>query len=149
MRNNRPTTRQERNYTFRRLVYDMLVAAKSVELITFTKGDYSAKEAAKVAGLLMARNLDEFFFKQHRLASQGKNVACAYRYDDDVFVADLEIQNWAANANAALSKRNRDRISKLVSHIVANHQPPRNETARNLASESQPDVPFGGAQTIG
>jgi hypothetical protein len=119
MKNNRPCTRRERNYTFRRLTYDTLIAAKSVEMITFTKGDYSAKETAKVAGLLMARNFDEFFFKQHRLARQGRNVACAYRYEDDVLVADLAIQNWAANANAALSKRNNDRIGKLVGHIVA------------------------------
>jgi len=101
-------TKRQRNYALRRVVYDTLIAAKALYVGRSSGRDFSAKEAAKVAGLIMARNLDDFFFMQTRKAARkGKaKPHDAYHYDDDIFVCNFGL-TWAPATNAMLSDADR------------------------------------------
>jgi hypothetical protein len=122
-------TMRQRNYALRRVLYDTLIAAKAVLAVRTSGRDYSAKEAAKAAGLIMARNLDDFFFKQNRVMSgagtrKGKvSPQDAYRKDDDIFVGDFGLR-WTPDQKAMLSDTDYERINKLVGHIVADSPKP-------------------------
>jgi hypothetical protein len=109
MKDNRKSTQKERDYALRRIIYVVLVAAKSLDMIKHDgKGDYSKKEVAKIAGLMMARNLDDFFFKRPNPKKQ---------HPDDIFLADFTLV-WKPSS-AGLSAATNRRISKIAGHIVA------------------------------
>lgn len=119
-----PSTADQRNYALRRVLYNTLIAAKSLDYVPESGDDYSAKEMAKASGLIMARNLDDFFFKMDRDAaratSHGKmpSPQHSYKKADDIFVVDFRIA-WSPPVNAMISERDYERINKLVGHIVA------------------------------
>ncbi|OGV74924.1 MAG: hypothetical protein A3K19_09095 [Lentisphaerae bacterium RIFOXYB12_FULL_65_16] len=103
----RQPTQAEKNYTLRRIVYDVLIATKAVIEFDRTRGDFSKKESFKVAALIMARNLNAFLFQND------------YRYDDDIHVGDFGLQSWAPSKNVELTKVPQKCISKVVGHVVA------------------------------
>jgi hypothetical protein len=111
----------------RRVLYDALIAAKSLDFICQSGKDYSAKEMAKASGLIMSRNLDDFFFKLVRDGNRAKrraerpNPQNSYKKPDDIFVKDFGIR-WSPPTSAMISESNYERINKLVGHIIA-HSP--------------------------
>ena len=122
MKNNRQSLPAERNYALRRVIYDAMVAAKAVEVMDSARGDSLAKETAKIAGLMMVRNLDDFFPKSAR----------KHKYPDDIFVGDFS-PTWTPSWKDRPTDVQRERINKLVGHIVA--WPPtvvRDREARKL-----------------
>lgn len=104
----RAATKEELNYTFRRVLYELLLATKCVVALSTTANDYSAKELRKIGGLIVARNLNDFFFvvKQHR-------------FIDDIDVTDFELSMWRPDSQAKLNKKDKSRINKIAGHIVA------------------------------
>lgn len=129
-------TPDQRNYAMRRVLYNTLIAAKSLEFVPQSGADYSAKEMAKASGLIMSRNLDDFFFKLDRDAAKAvkhghtPNPQSSYKKPDDVFVIDFAIP-WRPPVIAMISDQDYERINKLVGHIVAD-----------------PPEPFGDAETL-
>lgn len=51
----RPAKQSELNYAFRRVIYDMMIAAKSLASLSQGTRDYSGKESMKIAALIMAK----------------------------------------------------------------------------------------------
>ncbi len=113
MKGRRTKTKSELNYAFRRVLYDMMLAAKCVDSLSMSPRDYSAKELRKIGGLIVARNLNDFFFvvKQHKLI-------------DDIDVTDFELSTWRPDPQAKLSKKDKNRINKIAGHIVARDPEP-------------------------
>jgi hypothetical protein len=112
MANRRKATQAELNYTMRRVVYDTMVATKSLATLPASRRDYSAKEMAKMSALIMARNLDAFLFlNKHDKA-------------DDINVTDFTLSEWKASPDAALTREERTRTNKIVGHIVASEPRP-------------------------
>ena len=99
-------TRRKRNLALRRVLYDAMVAAKAIDLIATNEVGYPAKETAKIAGLIMARNLDEFLSNR------------SGRYDDDIRLSHFG-SSWVAPINFRIKDADRKRINKLVGHIVS------------------------------
>jgi hypothetical protein len=108
----RPAKQHELNYAFRRVVYDMMIAAKSLSALSSGTRDYSQKELTKIAALIMARNLNDFLF-QHQ-----------WRYDDDINVTDFGLATWRPDKAAKLSTSVKKRIDKIAGHIVASRPDP-------------------------
>ena len=123
----KPATKDQRNYALRRIVYNTMIAAKALDVVPLSGSDYSQKELAKAAGLIMARNLDDYFFKQDRVVKRavanGKtpNRQNAYTKPDDIFVSDFSL-SWTPPPAAMIDETAYERINKLVGHIVA--EPP-------------------------
>ncbi len=105
-------TQGELKYALRRVVYDTMVAAKSITSLPASGRDYSAKEMAKMSALIMARNLDAFLFLRK------------YLKEDDINVTDFALSGWKPSGKAALSQAERERINKIVGHIVASKPVP-------------------------
>ena len=103
----RQPSQAEKNYALRRIVYDALVATKSVIEFGRTRRDFSKKESFKVAAFIMARNLNSFFYYND------------YRYDDDIHVGDFDLPNWTSDKSAQLTKGAQKCISKVAGHVVA------------------------------
>ncbi|MCH8148053.1 MAG: hypothetical protein IH987_08695 [Planctomycetes bacterium] len=128
-----PATPDQRDYAMRRVLYNTLIAAKALDFVPQSGDDFSAKEMAKVSGLIMSRNLDDFFFKQDRDAEKvtrrggTPNRQESYRMPDDIFVADFPIP-WQPPTSAMISDRDYERINKLVGHIVADPPDPIKDT---------------------
>jgi hypothetical protein len=124
-----PSTPDQRNYAMRRVLYNTLIAAKALDFIPRSGGDYSAKEMAKSSGLIMSRNLDDFFFKVDRdgarptQGGQRSKPQKSYKKPDDIFVIDFSIP-WQPPRSAMISDRDYERINKLVGHIVADPPDP-------------------------
>ncbi len=112
MKNGKKANQGQRNYAFRRVLWDMLVAAKAVSEFSNTGRDYSKKETLKAASLLMTRNLDSFFFDTK------------HGHDDDINVTDFDLRGWTPERKAKLTKACRRRINKLVGHVVASRPDP-------------------------
>lgn len=121
---NTPSTVDQRNYALRRIIYNTMIAAKSLHMLPLSGKDFSQKELAKVAGLIMARNLDDFFFKQQRdcaiAIQKGKtpNPQASYKQLDDIFVSDFAL-SWVAPSTAMIPQPEYQRINKLAGHVVA------------------------------
>lgn len=113
MLGNRKASKRELNYAFRRVLYDMMLAAKCVTSLSASANDYSATELRKVAGLMMARNLNDFFF-----------VVKEHRHSDDIDVSDFLLVAWQPNSSAKLNKVVKTRINKIAGHIVASEPIP-------------------------
>ncbi len=112
MKGPRLATQGELNYAFRRVLYDMMVAAKSLSSLTEIKGDYSQKESMKMAALIMARNLNDFFFVYQ------------YHCSDDINVKDFGLTSWIANNTARIGSKDKKRIDKIAGHVVASKPHP-------------------------
>lgn len=123
----KPATTDQRNYALRRIIYNTMIAAKALDLVPLSGADYSQKELAKAAGLIMARNVDDFFFKQDRVVNRavkkGKTPKRqnAYMQPDDIFVSDFSL-SWSPSPAAMIDETTYERVNKLVGHIVA--EPP-------------------------
>ena len=90
----------------------MMIAAKAISCLSQVTRDYSRKESMKIAGLIMARNLNDFLF-QHR-----------YRHDDDINVTDFGLTSWRPDRAAKLTSSVKKRIDKIAGHIVASKPAP-------------------------
>jgi len=112
MKSGRNATQAELNYGLRRVVYDTLVAAKSIDSLSTIGRDYAGKEMAKMAALIMARNLHAFLFVPN------------YSKTDDINVTDFNLSNWQPSSQAHLSPNVYERIHKIVGHIVASKPNP-------------------------
>jgi len=111
VKDERPATQDEKNYAFRRVVYDAMIAARGV--VSFNNIDgYSSKESMKLAALIMARNLDAFFFQ------------LSYSHDDDINYTDFGLSSWTPDTSAKLTKSVRKRINKVVGHVVSSKPDP-------------------------
>ena len=108
----RAAKQNELTNAFRRVLYDMMIAAKSLASLSQVTRDYSRKESMKIAGLIMARNLSDFFF-EHR-----------YRYPDDINVTDFTLTTWRPNNTAKLTPSVKKRIDQIAGHIVAKQAAP-------------------------
>jgi hypothetical protein len=108
----RPAAQGELNYAFRRVLYDMMVAAKSLSSLTQIKGDYSQKESMKIAALIMARNLNDFFFMYQ------------YHHNDDINIKDFGLTSWKPDNTARIGPKDKKRIDKIAGHIVASKPEP-------------------------
>jgi hypothetical protein len=111
----RAAKQNELTYAFRRVLYDMMIAAKSLASLSQVTRDYSRKESMKIAALIMARNLSDFFF-QHQ-----------YRYYDDINVTDFALTTWRPDNTAKLTPSVKRRIDKIAGHIVASKPAPFKE----------------------
>ena len=109
---NGPARQSELNYGLRRVVYDTMVAAKSLTSFSSVDKDYSANEMAKMSGLIMARNLNAFLYCH----GHDKN--------DDINVTDFNLSAWQPSPKARLEKEVIKRIHKIVGHIVASKPNP-------------------------
>lgn len=101
-------------YGYRRLSYNVQVAASVYALLQAEVGDdeeYAGREAAKICGLIMARNFDDFFF------------VLPTKHDRDLKVDDLHVKDynltWKPEPRAQLSEMVRDRINTIAGHIVS------------------------------
>jgi hypothetical protein len=112
MNKGRPATSPEKNYTLRRVVYNILLAARSIISLENKKLDFTEKEIVKFTAIMMARNFDEFLF--------GTN----HSHDDDIHVSDFNLSGWEPKLEAKLDKEMKDRISKCAGHIVSSKPPP-------------------------
>ena len=113
MKDRRNATKAELNYSLRRVVYDIMVASKSVASLSASGNDYSEKEMAKMTALLMARNLNAFLFVHE------------YVKDDDINVTDfINLSSWTPSPSACMSEIVKQRIHKIVGHIVASKPSP-------------------------
>jgi len=112
MKNGRAATSPEKNYTLRRIVYNILLAARSIISLENKKLDFTEKEIVKFTAIMMARNFDEFLF--------GTN----HSHDDDIHVSDFNLSGWEPKLEAKLDKEMKDRISKCAGHIVSSKPPP-------------------------
>ena len=112
MKGGHNATQAELDYGLRRVLYDVMVVAKSVTALPAAGRDYSAKEMAKMSALIMARNLDAFSF--------------VHKHDrsDDINVTDFALFGWVAPPTVALTQTERTRINKIVGHIVASKPDP-------------------------
>ena len=126
---NTPSTPNQRNYAMRRVLYNTLIAAKALDFTPQSGDDYSAKEMAKASGLIMSRNLDDFFFKLDRDAAratqrgQTPNPQSSYKKPDDIFLIDFHIP-WQPPRGAMISEVDYERLNKLVGHVVADSPAP-------------------------
>ncbi len=112
MNKGRPATSPEKNYPLRRVVYNILLAARSITSLENKELDFTEKEIVKFTAIMMARNFDEFLF--------GTN----HTHDDDIHVSDFNLSGWAPKIEAKLDKEMKDRISKCAGHIVASKPSP-------------------------
>lgn len=110
-----PRTPVQLDYGLRRVINDIMVGAKAVWQLTGNRlrRDFSGQEIAKFAGLIVARNLNDFFFQ--------------IPDKDDVAFLDFGLTSWTPDPKAELSHDDkpdkklgdRNRIGKLYGHIVA------------------------------
>ena len=103
---------QEKEFALRRVVYDVLIAVKSLVEIPQVRRDFSKKESLKISALIMVRNLNAFLYHTD------------YGHCDDIHSGDFGLTCWAPAANAALGKRLKERINKLVGHVVTSRPDP-------------------------
>jgi len=113
----------EKNYALRRVLYDTLVATKSLLAFGDARRDFATKESLKAAALIMARNLNAFFYHTD------------YAHIDDIHVGDFSLVKWTPDKSAALDKRQKMRINKLVGHVVTSRPDPfkSDQEVRDLA----------------
>jgi hypothetical protein len=116
----RKRTQSELDYAFRRVIYDLMVAAQALLLLDHYRGVFPAAAVTKIAALIMARNINDFLY------CKGPRD-----HADDIDFDDFRISNWRPDAQSQLLLDHRKRIHKIVGHIVA----------------ADP-VHFGGPQTI-
>lgn len=112
MMGGRAASQDELKHAFRRVLYDMMSAAKSLSCLSQVTRDYSRKESMRIAGLIMARNLNDFLF-QHQ-----------YRHVDDINVTDFALTSWRPDPAAKLTSSVKKRIDKIAGHIVASKPAP-------------------------
>lgn len=110
-------TRSQLNYTLRRVVYDTLLAANAVVELRAKGHAFQTTESYKILRLLMARNLNEFFFE-----SQSKT-----KHPHDIRVAAFDLP-WDFRCEKRFAKARFDdttslRVSRIVAHIVMTRQP--------------------------
>ena len=111
MKDGKMASQGELNYCLRRVIYDMMVAARAAHSLSIDQNDFSCKEMAKMAGLIMARNLNDFLFF---VPDKPK--------EDDINVLDFCIDNWHPSPKAKLRPDTKNRINKIACHIVAHRQ---------------------------
>lgn len=97
----RSAKQNELNYAFLRVVYDMMIAAKSLASLSQVTRDYSRKESMKIAALIMARNLNDFFLEYQ------------HRHQDDINVTDFALTSWRPDKTAKLTPS----VTKLIDDI--------------------------------
>jgi hypothetical protein len=120
MMRRRKRTQSELDYAFRRVIYDLMVAAHALLLIDRHRNSFPIRAVNAIAALIMARNINDFLY-----CKGPKN------HQDDIDFVDFQISAWTPDAQSKLSEDDRNRISKIVGHIV-----------------SSDPVHFGGPQTI-
>ena len=97
----------KQDYTLRRILYYMMIVARSLKILGNEDHDYAAREAAKCGALISLRALSAFLTDEHKLR-KGLRV-----YPDDVIITDLSLQH-----RTGLLPTNRARIDKLFAHAV-------------------------------
>lgn len=98
----------KQDYTLRRVLYYMMIVARSVEILDNKGCDYSAREAAKCGALIALRALSAFLTDTPVYNKNG-----ARKYPDSVFITDLGLPH-----RGGLLKSDRGRINKLFAHAV-------------------------------
>lgn len=118
------------DYAFRRVIYDAMVAKRSLRLFKERKGEWALGSVARMAGLMMARNLFEFFSTKTR------------EKDDDVRVTDFKLKSW--KPKGTLTRDDVDRLHKVVGHIVCEDPNPftQDEFVRIVQSQLEDTCKF-------
>jgi len=74
------------DYTLRRVLYYMMVVARSLKILSNKECDYPAREAAKCGALISLRALSVFLTDDHTLRRDGSR-----RHRDDVLITDFNL----------------------------------------------------------
>ena len=115
MKKGRTANRKQKEYALRRVIYDVMLAAKSLIALANGSPDFAEEESFKVAALIMVRNLDAFFFGQ----PSG--------HGDDIHHGDFGLTSWKPDESAKLQGTERERINKIVGHVVSSRPAPFNK----------------------
>lgn len=91
-----PPTAEGLKYGFRRLAYNAHVAAGVYALLQIPVKDereFAEREGAKIAGLMMARNFDDFFFVLPK------------RKDKELKIDDLHVEDYGLTWNPDIAAK--------------------------------------------
>jgi len=98
----------KQDYTLRRVLYYMMIVARSLRILDRREHDYAAREAAKCGTLISLRALSAFLTDNHNLDKKGTR-----RFPDDVIITDFGLLH-----RTGLLPADRGRIDKLFAHAV-------------------------------
>ena len=109
------------NYAYKRVTYICMVVAQALLILREERGGSPRWSVAAIPALIMARNLDDFFFPEESAVNCRNKMEPGKKYADGVFLSDF-FPSWSTDGKARLSPDDRKRINKIAGHIVGVEQ---------------------------
>lgn len=131
MKTGQPADQRQQNYAYKRMLYDLRVAAHSLNLLPWFSGGSPPWSCYAITALIMARNINDFLFPPPKPK---------YKHDDDIFVVDFALQ-WKPRVGK-IPDEDRERINKIAGHIVAD-EPKHFSSMREMTRIVRPLISEG------